>query len=476
MKKNDSKRVMICLMLILQMLMLPVSANSVQMDMSVTQGCNSIDGAMPLLGSGQLVENCKAAVLYERNSDTLLYAWNADTQMYPASLVKIMTALVALEKGNLADVISVRQDVLDTVPADAVSCDLVADEILTLQDLLYCMMVDSANDAATVLADHVCGSQDAFVAAMNQRAEEMGCTGTVFTNVHGLHDERQVTTARDIARILSYAMENEQFAELFSTVNYTVPATNKSEQRQLITGNYLISTENKDDVQIYYDERVTGGRTGTTESGDRCIASTAQQNDLDVVCVVMGSSSVYKPDGYTVSTYGGYKETSKLLDLGLTDYSIAEILYEDQALKQYSVLNGDSTVTAAPAVAISSVLPSGITQNQLNYRYSGASSVLEAPINKGDKIADLEVWYNDLCIVKTDLFALNSVAHVQDRVKEQTPQQGSGQLFLWILAAIIVAVLIVAVILVAMRTLNSMKSASNQKRRRNRSSERRRSR
>lgn len=476
MKKFDSKCLLISLILILQMLLVPVSANTVQPDMSVTQGCNTIDAAVPLLGSGQLVENCKAAVLYETNSDTLLYAWNADVQMYPASLVKIMTALVALEKGNLADVISVEQSVLDTVPVDAVSCDLIADEILTLQDLLYCMMVDSANDAATVLADHICGSQDAFVAAMNLRAKEMGCTGTVFTNVHGLHDDNQVTTARDTARILSVAMRNPQFAELFSTVNYTVPATNKSEERQLITGNYLISTENKDDVRIYYDERVTGGRTGTTTDGDRCIASTAHSNDLNVICVVMGSASVYKPDGYSVSSYGGYKETSQLLDLGLTDYSIAQILYENQALKQYSVLNGDSVVVAAPAVSVASVLPSGISQTQLSYRYSNTTGVLEAPIGKGDKIADLEVWYNDLCIVKTDLFALNSVAHVQNRLTEESHQSSGSQLLLWIVAAIVVAALVIYVILAAMRTMNRMKTASAHRRNRKRSAGRRRSR
>ena len=155
----------ICLAALLVLCLLPIAVFA-QVDSSVTEGCNTLDGQVPFLGTGQLVSNCAAAVLYETNTDTLMYAHNADAQVSPASLVKILTALVAIEKGKMDDAVTVRQEVLDTLAPDAAVVELEADEVLTVKDLIYCMMVGSGNDAAVVLCDHVMGSQDAFVAEM----------------------------------------------------------------------------------------------------------------------------------------------------------------------------------------------------------------------------------------------------------------------------------------------------------------------
>ena len=138
----------------------------------------------------------------------------------------------------VVDVIVVKENVLATVPISAVSVDLQVDELVTLEDLLYCMMVASANDAAAVIAEHISGDISAFVTEMNQRAAQIGCTDTVFTNVHGLHDDDQYTTARDIAKILAVASENTLFMDVFSAVEYDMPATNKTDARNLVSGNY----------------------------------------------------------------------------------------------------------------------------------------------------------------------------------------------------------------------------------------------
>lgn len=393
------------------MLMLPVSALETR-DNSVEAGCNTVDGSVTFLGDGQLIENAQSAILYEVNTDTLMYAFNADASSYPASMVKILTALIAIENGTMSDAVTVRADVLNTVSDDAVGVDLVEDEVLSVEDLLYCMMVGSANDAAAVLADHIMGSQQAFVDELNRYAQALGCTNTHFTNVHGLHDPEQYTTARDICRILSHAWENEAFRQLFGTVKYSVPATNQSETRNLTSGNYLLNADNADNVEIYYDSRVIGSRTGVTTDGLRCIASVAENDGLTAISIILGSKSVYEDDGYSIRVFGGYKETTDLLNIGFDGYKAAQIFHENQALQQLTVTNGQEDVVIGPHVSASSVLPQNTSSKTLIYRY-GEIGNLTAPIEKGQKITEVEVWSGTVCVAKADLFAMNGVSAVQ---------------------------------------------------------------
>ncbi len=378
----------------------------------------STDAQVGVLGAEQLIENAKSVFLYETNSDTLMYAWNPDEHMLPASLVKIMTMLVAIEKGSLTDAVTVTQSVVDMIPKDAVKVKpkLVADEVMTLENLIYCMMVGSANDAAAVIAEHVGGSQLGFVRMMNERAAELGCTGTEFTNPHGIQDNIQHTTARDMAKILDAALENETFVKVFNMPYCTIPATNKAEERSILTNNYLIST---DDLTIYYDPRVTGGRTGENNDGSRCIASVSESNGMKLICVVMGSQSTLHEESFAIKAFGGFNETRELLDIGYGGYKTAQILYAGQILAQRSVLNGSGTVSLGSDVFVSAVLPEKVTTSQLTYRYTDTGSDLTAPIQKGDKISSVEVWYGNLCVAQADLYAMNSVREAETIVVDR---------------------------------------------------------
>lgn len=474
MKKIGLMCLMLCVVIAIQCLAVPVFAEGEIQNSTVTNGSHSVDAQIPLLGSDQLVSNAQSAVVFEANSETLMYAWNADEQMSPASLVKILTALIAVEQGELSDAVTVTETVLNTVPYDAVTADLLADEVLTVEDLLYCMMVGSANDAAAVLADHLHGSQAAFVAEMNRYARELGCTGTNFTNVHGLHDENQYTTARDVARILAAAVQNEKFCTVFEAVQYTVPATNKSDTRELITGNYLMN-QNQDSVEIYYDSRVTGGRTGVTSSGHRCIAVTAENNGMLLISVVMGAKSVYQEDGYTVQIFGGYKETSALLDAGFEGYTATQIIYAGQALAQYRVENGASDVVIGAMESVSTVLPQGVASSELNYRYSNMGGGLQAPVEKGQILSNVEVWYGSVCVAQVDLYAMNSVP-VQQEQTLKTDEDNNDvpwPLVLTVVVCIAVGALILAIII---RTVGRLRLAAARSRSRRHRRNRRRSR
>lgn len=417
--------VVVSIALIVGFLNFPVFAEKAeqpQEDATVTHGCHSIDATSAYLGAEKLTDNVGSAVLYELNSDTLMYAWHADEKVYPSSLVKILTALIAVEKGDPQAVVTVTQDALDSVPYYAASVKLQPDEQITLSDLLYCMMVGSANDAAAVIAAYISGTQEAFVKEMNDYAQALGCTGTQFTNVHGLHDEGQYTTARDMARILSAAAKNEAFLTYFSAISYYVPATNKSGERELSSGNFLMNTEN---LQLYYDSRVTGGRTGITEDGDRCLATLAQNNGMKMVCVVMGAKSTFAENGNTL-TYGSFKETSTLLDACFDGYQVAQILYEGQVLKQCDVIDGENDVVLCSEKSVYSVLPTGVAISDLSFRYEAVSEQINAPVAAGQVLANVQVWHGGFCVAQTDLTALNAVRQISSQQSDNQQKAGNG--------------------------------------------------
>lgn len=452
----------ICLILVLLLCITQVSATDNGQNAALTGGCVSLDSQVPVLGNQRIVDNADAMVLYETNTDTLMYAYNADEHIAPASLVKIMTALIAIENSEMTDVVTVREAVLATLPRDALVVDLMVDEVLTVKDLLYCMMVASGNDAAAILADHVMGSQEAFVAELNRYAAKLGCTNTYFTDVHGLDDENQYTTARDVAKMLSCAIRNEQFCELFGAVYYTVPATNKVEARWLSTQNYLLSD---DDVQIYYDGRVTGSRTAIS-GGKRNIASTAKVGDMNLICIVIGSESVYESDGYTVRVFGGFKETKKLLDLGFEGFNAVQILQKGQVLKKSSVSGGSCDVSYGTREDAFSVIPSNVDSGSLVYRYVD-EVVLSAPIEEGTRLSTLQVWCGNICIAQTELYALNGVPAAVSIIAENTAakdRSGFLGVLLYILGAIAVIVLTAVVVLLAIRAVRIAKVKKHSRR------------
>ncbi len=440
-----------------------VSAEEKEPDYSISNGSHSLDAVAPLLGSGHMIENSRATILYEVSSDTLIQAWNADKKMYPASLVKIMTAYIAVEEGILTDPVKVRAGAFQSLPSDSISVDLQTDEIISLENLLYCMIVASANDAAVAIAEHIGGSQSVFVDMMNQYAQELGCTNTNFTNPHGIHHDDQYTSARDMAKILSAAMKNEDFRRIFGTERYTVPATNKNVERELVTGNFLMST---DEMEYYYDARVTGSRTGVDVQGFRCIASTAVENGMELISVVMGSVSIFKPDGVTVQSYGGFLETSELLDAGFENFRRREIVSANQALRQMTVSNGDCDLVMGTRDSVAAVLPKNVGLKDLSFRYTDTVQSGTAPIEKGDRVSYLQVWHGSTCLVQIDVYAMNDVPVAFQKVQPVTAEDAGMPAWLFVLIAIGVLLAAAAGVLVVIRASNLRKHKKGRIRRR----------
>ena len=183
--------IMMALMMTASLLLPAWAVEGSQSAPQIHNGCVSLDAQKPLGGSEQMLDTAKSALLYGLDSGTLIYAWNPDLPVDPSGMNKLMTALVALENTNPDDVVIVSRTALNSVAIGSVSAGLKAGEEITMRDLLYCMMVGSANDAAAVIAEYVGYSQEEFVTMMNDRARELGCENTVFLNPTGLTQEGQ---------------------------------------------------------------------------------------------------------------------------------------------------------------------------------------------------------------------------------------------------------------------------------------------
>ena len=371
----------------------------------ITNGCRTINGMTPLGGSDRILKSAQAAFIYEVNTETIIYAYNPDMLQYPGSLAKIMTALIAIEEGDLDQIVTFSTKWNKSLPGKAIVADLKEGEQLPLRDLVYWMMLESANDAAMNIAGHIAGTQEAFVEKMNARAAQMGCTSTKFTNVHGLDDPDQHTTARDMVKIVLEATKNETFREVFGEDSYRVMPTNKVEEERVIASdNHLI-------YQLilpkFNRKEVTGGKTSSTGGAGSSLIATAEDHDMKLICLVMGAERE-GVDG-VVSYYGNFEEMFDLLDFAFDGYRIARVLYPDQALSQFPVEGGECDVIGYPDVSVNSVLPIDCTLDNLILRFTVENGGLKAPVSADQNIAKVQVWYRTSCVTEAEVFAMSPV-------------------------------------------------------------------
>lgn len=242
-----------------------------------------------------------AAIVMETSTNTVLYSKNADQALYPASAVKVMTCLMALENSSLDDQVTMTATGVSGVTDGGANISAQLDEVFTMEQCLYAIMVASANDIALQVAEHISGSVEDFVAAMNTRAQELGCTNTVFTNPTGLPDENQHTTAHDMALIMEAAMANDTFRTIAQTTSYTIPATNVSGGDRVLTNNFTMINSASDS----YYEPCIGGKEGYTEASGSTLVCEASKNNMKLVCVVLnGASGVTDDEAIALLNYG----------------------------------------------------------------------------------------------------------------------------------------------------------------------------
>ncbi|MDD7218784.1 MAG: D-alanyl-D-alanine carboxypeptidase [Clostridia bacterium] len=259
----------------------------------------------------------QSAVVMEESTDTVLYAKDMDQIQYPAGTVKIMTCLLALENSQLTDQVTMTETGVSGVTDGGASISAQLDETFTMEQCLYAMMLASANDIALQVAEHVSGSVDAFVAQMNERASQLGCTNTVFTNPTGLPDTNQHTTAHDMALIMKAAISNETFRTIAGASTYTIPATNVSGGIRSLTSSFAMTNNTS---PVYYEGCIGGKESYTNDSGSTLVCA-AQRNGTTLICVVLkGAADQTDPEAVTLLDYG-FGNFQKL-DLSKNDFDI----------------------------------------------------------------------------------------------------------------------------------------------------------
>ena len=391
---------------------------NVSQALSVSASACGLEADSALASEDQLELDGEALLLYEQNTGTMVYAKNIDAQREPASLTKVMTCLLALERGNLAEEITVTQEALSTMDPDGSSGGLVAGEAYTLEQLLYCLMVASANDAALVIAEHIGGSQEGFVELMNARAQELGCTGTHFANPHGFHADDHYTTARDLARIMEAALSSETFRAIYSTTSYALPATDYQEERTLTTTNYMLS---ETEVPGYYDSRVIGGKTGFTTPAGRCVMCVAEEDGMSYLAVVLGASATDE-EGNTV--YTSFTTASALFDYGFEELTLTELLPQWASVTTTPVTGGEKDATLILPEAMTAVLPYDYDSSLLSAAYTLPDQTLTAPVARDTEVGTLGIYYEGTCIRQSPMVV---AAEVLAAAEVSAPAEASAQ-------------------------------------------------
>ena len=347
----------------------------------------------------------KAAVLVDADEGRIIFGQNEQEREYPASITKVMTALLTLEavdagKLSLDQPITASAVVNDQDPEGS-SAGIEEGEVLTVEQLLYCLLLVSANEAADILAETVSGSREAFVELMNQRAQELGCTGTHFANTNGLHDVNHYTTAYDIYLFFREAMKHETFMTITGSVAYEVPATNKSEARELHTTNSLLSNWR---ILDYLYDGVDCGKTGSTPEAGYCLVSSCLRDGKRLVAVVLGAEG----EGTHIESFS---ESARLYDYGYDNFSKQLVVSTEDVFRQPVALSKETDcVMLYPAENAEAFLPSDVTKDQLEQTVTLKNEVADAPITRGQEMGTLTISYNGQVCVTVPLLAQADVS------------------------------------------------------------------
>ena len=280
-----------------------------------------------------------SVILMEESTGTILYEKNSDEAHYPASITKIMTTLLALENGNLSDMVTFSDDAINNTEGSGIARDY--GEQMTLEQCLYGVMLESANECAYAVAEHVGGTVENFVDMMNAKAKELGCTNTHFANPHGLQDENHYTTAHDMALIAQAAYQNETFRIIIGTKMYTIPPTNKHAEETVLRNHHdMLCTYHNANRKYLYPYCV-GGKTGYTATANSTLVTYAEKDGMTLICVVMDTQS---PNQFI--------DTVNLFDYAFDNFQVLNVAENDTDYSAETTVDNGNLDNIAPFVEL----------------------------------------------------------------------------------------------------------------------------
>lgn len=282
--------------------------------------------------------NGESAILIEASTGTILYEKKAHQKMYPASITKILTCILAIENCELDDIVTFSEEAV-TLETDASNIECKAGEQMSVEDCLYGLMLASANEIANALAEHISGSVDSFAELMNEWAAEAGATDSHFANANGLHNDNHYITAYDMAMITKRAIQIPIFCAVTGTCEYIIDSTNKtSESREINNRHKMVWSSEYSSVA--YDG-VFGGKTGYTSQAGTTLVTYAERDGMTLICVVLNSNS-----------YNVYYDTATLFDYGFDNFELVS------ASENETLFSSDDTGLASLTSIFSTASPS----------------------------------------------------------------------------------------------------------------------
>jgi len=364
-------------------------------------------------------------LVMDRTGGEVLFSRNADARIAPASTTKVMTVLLAVEaieqgKAYLNDEVTATQSAMQGMIAEGSSAGITPGETMTLENLLYCAMIASANEACNIIAEYISGSVESFVDLMNNRAEELGCTGTHFANTHGLPDDNHYITAEDYSLIALEATRHTLFMKICGTDEIVIPATNKSGERNLSNSNALISAKSMYGSGFVY-EGAEGIKTGHTNAAGYCLASAATRGDLSVLALVFGADS----------SAACFTDSTALLDWAFSSFSYQEVLKSTENIASVDVALGVDAdyVNLRPSTSVTLLLPNddGLSDFDTDIRVYAleGGEPLTAPVSAGQVLGEVTLRrdgrsYGTVKLVASSSVELSRVQFIRSQIRETT--------------------------------------------------------
>ena len=384
--------------------------------------------------------NAQAAILVDLDSGRVLYEKNITEQRAPASLTKVMTALLvfeAVESGQISmdDIVTAQDDCREGLEDDSSTVGIVPGLQTTVREYLYCALVASANEACNVLGSYVSGSVSAFVDKMNQRAAELGCLSTHFLDTNGLHNEGHYSTAYDMYLITRAALQYPEFVAICDTVSYQPQAQGINEGRELINSNALLTEKSIYYRDGYRYEAASGVKTGFTRAAGYCLISTAEKNGIRALAVVMGCEGWLNAN---IEEYRSFSDSVTLYNWVFDNFITRQVLTTADPIQQVTVdmAEGDGNLILYPQQDVSCLLPADLDMSQVLVTASVYEDRLKAPIKAGTVLGEAKI--------SLDGKELGSVSLVNNRSVELS----RGQFFSQRLKAVFGNKWVVTVVLV----------------------------
>lgn len=371
--------------------------------------------------------NSLSAVLMESDTGIVVYNKRMNEKRYPASTTKIMTALLTLENCDLAEQVTFTQTGINEIYGNNSNIGMQVGEVLTVEQCLYALLLESANEVATQLAEYVGGTVENFVSMMNQRAEELGCTGTHFNNASGLPDENHYTTAYDLALILQACLQNETFVAIDGTYQYELPATNLNPNPRPLTNHHPLIQPGQ-----YHYEGVLVGKTGYTDMSKNTLVTAASKNGSTYIAVTLGSD-----------IGGVINDTTNLFNYGFDNFEKIEAAGEDLLVEDGTLL-----------------VPAGTSLDDLTYETEEEGDYIRRTyrFSKDTYVGTALLVRNEETVPQTPIPAEEfSWNQISDSSRDNTPQLPESAAMLPYLAIGILSALILLGILVIVLKVRSRK-------------------